>query len=258
VSRLAMMAMFALCILSTTGSAGRPQEASPLIVYGGMHETLAKGDDQARVNIAVLLVQDHFYAVGAVAGLHGEITILDSVAYVTGVAPDSGLTPLDGASSEATLLVGQSVRSWSGETIDEDVAADRFDEVIHDAAASQGVDTSVPFMFIVEGEMIDVRLHVINGACPVHARMKKLEIQDDRLPFEHESSRLRGTIVGVYAPDAVGKLTHPATSVHAHLIYIDGTTGARVTGHLEWVGIAAGATVKVPAVVESAGSGGNR
>jgi alpha-acetolactate decarboxylase len=223
-----------------------------------MHETLAKGDFQARVDLADLLDQEQFYAVGAVAGLQGEITILDSAAYATSVTPDRRLDPLDGPATAATLLVGQTVPRWSGVTIDVEVTADDFDHVIHDAAAGQGVDTSMPFMFIVEGEMIDVRLHVINGACPVHARMKKLEIPDDRQPFEHESGRLRGTVVGVYAPDAVGKLTHPATSVHAHLIYVDETTGEQVTGHLERIGIAAGATVKVPAEAESGEAGGDR
>lgn len=253
-----MLVMIALAALVLSVSAGFAQVASKLNVYGGMHETLAKGDHQARVNIVDLLAQENFYAVGAVAGLHGEITVLDSAAFVTGVAPGSGLKPLDSTDTAATLLVGQTVPCWSRDVIGDDVPPDRFDGMILTAAAGRGVDASTPFMFIVEGELTDVRIHVINGACPVHARMQKIELTDDRLPFEYEAERIQGTVVGVYASDAVGKLTHPATSVHAHLIYIDESTGEKVTGHIERVGVAAGATVKVPAAAASGEAGGDR
>jgi len=245
-SRFPLIGVLALATLLVPGGGGLATELPPLVVYGGMHQTLALGRHEARVRLADLLAQPDFYAVGAVEGLQGEITILDSVAYVTAVSKDGRVKPLEGPAASATLLAGQAVARWAEISIAEDVAPDRFDDVIRDAAAGQGIDPSVPFMFIVEGALAAVRLHVINGACPVHARVKNLEIAADRRPYEHEWDRLRGTVVGVYAPDAVGKLTHPATRTHAHLIYADEASGLRVTGHLERVGIAEGATLKVP------------
>jgi hypothetical protein len=67
-------------------------------------------------------------------------------------------------------------------------------------------------VFTVEGDFSRVRLHVINGACPMHARLKKITLSKEQRPFEAELERVSGTLVGVYAKDAVGKLTHPATS----------------------------------------------
>ncbi|MEZ6061883.1 MAG: hypothetical protein R3C19_16180 [Planctomycetaceae bacterium] len=52
---------------------------------------------------------------------------------------------------------------------------------------------------------------------------------------------------GIYAADSVGKLTHPATSTHTHVIYTDPKTGIRVTGHVEQIGLAKGAVLKIPA-----------
>jgi hypothetical protein len=52
--------------------------------------------------------------------------------------------------------------------------------------------------------------------------------------------------VGVFAADSVGELTHPATSTHVHLIFEERDTGRLVTGHLERVGLAAGAVLKLP------------
>jgi hypothetical protein len=149
------------------------------------------------------------------------------------------------AGMKATLLVGQSIETWTSVTLSEAVPHDRFDEAIATAASKAGVDVTGPFVFTIEGQFTDVRLHVINGACPVHARMKKLELAQDERPYELEAETLAGTVVGVYAADSVGKLTHPATSTHAHIIYVDHETGERVTGHLEQVGLAPGAVLKL-------------
>lgn len=222
------------------------EEPTPLVKYGSMHEALAKGESEARVLLADLSGREHFYAVGALEGLEGEITMLDSAVFATTFAPEGGLEPLDPSKHAATLLVGQSVPHWSGLTLDADVPPEQFDEKVRKTAAGQGVDVSEPFMFVIVGAFNDVRLHVIHGACPVHARMMKLELTEEKRPYESEVARVQGTVVGIYAADAVGKLTHPATSTHPHLVFVDAETGKTVTGHLERVGIAAGSILKVP------------
>lgn len=103
-----------------------------------------------------------------------------------------------------------------------------------------------PFVFCIEGEFQDVRLHIINGACPVHARMHNKKLPADRRPYEAEPKRIQGTLIGVYATNAVGRLTHPGTSTHPHLIFKDTESGVDLTGHLEKVGIVKGAVLKLP------------
>ncbi len=247
-SRLAQV--LALSVLSTLGLVGcqiqRPRVSTELVRYGGMHETIGQKQHQGRVGLAEIVSRPHFYGVGALEGLRGEITIQDSAAIVTGLAPDGRLQPLTPADLQATLLVGQSIGEWTNVTLTEAVSHVEFDEIIATTAARIGINTAVPFMFVVDGEFTDVRLHVINGACPVHARMKNLTLDKDERPYELEAERLTGTLVGVYASDAVGKLTHPATSTHVHLVYEDRETGQIVTGHLERGGLAAGAAVRLP------------
>ena len=92
----------------------------------------------------------------------------------------------------------------------------------------------------------DVRLHVINGACPIHARLKKVEIPKAQQPFEAELKKVKGTIVGVFAKDAVARLTHPATSTHVHLLFADPASGEKVTGHVEQIGVRKGAVLRLP------------
>jgi alpha-acetolactate decarboxylase len=227
--------------------ATKPPATARLVQIGAMHETIGKRQHQARVDVAEIAGRPHFYGVGALEGLKGEITILDSLAFVTRVTPEGAPQAGSPADAKATLIVGQSIERWTRHTMTEAVSHDRFDETIGARAVGAGVETADPFVFVIEGAFTEVRLHVINGACPIHARINKLEIPEGERPFELDVENVSGTLVGIYAADAVGRLTHPATKTHTHLIYTDPATGERVTGHVERVGLSKGATLKLPA-----------
>lgn len=242
------LSLAALTLIALPGCRTPETEPAPeLVRYGGMHETIGQKQHHGRVELTEILERSAFFGVGAVAGLGGEITIFDSVAVVTGVGPDGLLEPRLPADVQATLLAGQSVPRWTSSTLHEAAPADRIDATIAAAADDAGLATDAPFVFLIEGQFTEIRLHVLNGACPVHARMSKLTLGEDERPFELEATTLAGTAVGLYAEGSVGELTHPATSTHTHLIYEDPRTGHRVTGHLERFGLAPGAVLKLPA-----------
>ncbi|MCB9464207.1 MAG: acetolactate decarboxylase [Candidatus Eisenbacteria bacterium] len=239
------IAILALAFLVVPSLADSPP---PLIQYGGMRLALAQGQNEARISLSDAVAIEHFFGVGAMAGLEGEITILDSHAFATTYGDRGSLVAADPSGVSATILVGQSVAAWSETVLEASVSPAKFDQTIREAAQASGLDPATPFAFVIEGDVTDVRLHVIHGACPVHARMNKLEIPADQAPYELEVDRISGTVVGIYAEDAVGKLTHPATSTHAHLIFVDSESGEQLTAHLEKVGIAEGARIRVPRV----------
>jgi len=68
--------------------------------------------------------------------------------------------------------------------------------------------------FKLQGKIKNIRLDVLNGACPVHARMNKLKLPAEKTPYKGNFKELSVTIVGIYAKDSVGKLTHPDTSIY--------------------------------------------
>lgn len=222
---------------------------SRIVQYGKMHEAIGQQQHQGRVQLSQLLQRPHFYGVAALAGLHGEVTILDGRATITRVAAggqlhSSAVAPED----QATLLIGAYVPSWNEHRIPVSVPPEQFDKYISDVAAQAGVLLSEPFLFTVEGQFSKVRLHVINGACPLHARLRRIQLPQDRQPFEAELQQVSGTVVGVFAKDAVGSITHPATSVHMHLLFRDAASGQLVTGHVEQLGLQAEAMLRLPAV----------
>jgi alpha-acetolactate decarboxylase len=211
-----------------------------IVQYGRMREAIGE--------LKELVERPHFFGVAALAGLEGEATILDGKVTITRVDAKGQLKPSETAKGdeEATLLVGAYVPSWSENNVAKSVDSEAFDEYIADQASKAGLNVSEPFVFTVVGEFSNVRLHVINGACPIHARLKKIELPKENQPFEAEMDKVRGRIVGVFARDEVGNITHPAADTHTHLVYEDAKTGSLVTGHVEQIGLLEGAILHLP------------
>ena len=53
-------------------------------------------------------------------------------------------------------------------------------------------------MFRMVGNFQEVNMHVINGACPVHARIRNLPIAESERPSEIHLKRVEGEVVGVW------------------------------------------------------------
>jgi len=218
-----------------------------IVQYGKMHEAIGQQQHQGRVQLKKLLLRPHFYGVAALEKLEGEATILDGQITITHVDAKGQLEPTMSAQPDASaaLLVGAYIPSWTKHTVTRNVTPDEIDRYIEDACEAL-ITPSRPFIFTNEGEFSSVRVHVINGACPLHARLKKIELPKETQAFEAEFEKVRGTIVGVFAKDAVGNITHPATSTHMHLVFKDDQTGKMVTGHVEKIGLLKGATLSLP------------
>jgi alpha-acetolactate decarboxylase len=221
-----------------------------IVQYGKMHEAIGRKQHQGRVTLRQLVEQPHFFGVAALEQLAGEATVYDGKITVTRVDAQGRLLSTDrpAAEAQATLLVGAYVSSWTDHNVTAPVPPEALDQYIAETAARSGVKTSEPFVFTAEGEFSKLRLHVIHGACPMHARLNKIELPKEQRPYELEVEKVRGTIVGVYAKDAVGNITHPGTSTHVHLVYKDAQSGQTVTGHVERIGLVAGAVLRVPQV----------
>ena len=248
-SCISMCAAILMAVVGTTTAQAQesPQDFE-IVKYGTMHEAIGQKQHQGRVSLIALTKRPHFYGVAALEGLQGEVTIFDGKTTVTSVNAKGQIEPASGSISDkqATMLVGAYVPSWKQSPVTRDISAKEFDDYIESAATKAGFKTTVPFIFAVEGDFSDVRLHVINGACPMHARLTKTELPDELRAYEVEMSKVSGKLVGVFARDAVGKLTHPATKTHVHLLYEDKIAGGEVTAHVEQIGLKAGTVLMLP------------
>ena len=219
-----------------------------IVQYGEMHLAIGRGQDQGRIQLGKLTKKANFFGVAALAGLEGEVTIRDGKITATVVDESGRLKSADGRleDKQATLLVGAYVPKWTRVMVTKDVTPHDFDAFVAEMAESAGVSTDKPFVFTVEGKLVNVRMHVINGACPIRARIKNIELANDQQPYEKEIAEIDGSIVAIFAKNAVGKLTHPDTMTHGHILYREPSSDTRVTGHLESVGLRQGAVLKFP------------
>lgn len=217
-----------------------------VIQYGKMREALAEAKSEARVELSQLTRKSHFYGVGAMEGLSGEIAIVDGETIVTQASSSKVLTPMsDTKIAKATYLVGSYVASWQTTMTSSSMMTKELEELIAQTATKNGFPSQDPFIFQLKGKVESADIHVIRGACPIHARLKKIELPESQKPFETKMKSRDVQIVGVFAKDRVGDLTHPATTIHAHIIYAD-PNGKKVNGHLESIVLAKGATLFIP------------
>lgn len=213
--------------------------------YGGMREVLREGKSQRRIAVVDAVALPHAYAVGALENLGGEITIADGDVWVGRV--ESGELRVSGprpsSSDGAALLIVAHVDKWTQDSLPAVAGDDELEAAVERLARQHGVDVNRPFPFEIDGQLSALSMHVINGACPMSGDPPS---DRDGQPWQFTlAAPARGRIVGFFARDSAGEITHHGTSIHAHaLLELDGT---RLTGHVEGLTVAAGAIVRVPA-----------
>jgi len=205
-----------------------------------MREVLRDGEDQARVTLAEV-ARDDVYALGALAELAGEVTIVDGEVWITRGDPEVPATARGPAGdAAAALLFACDVRAWRAFPVEHEVAPDELDAFVERSALRAGLDTTRPFPFQVEGRLTDLALHVVAGECPLRARARGASTR----AFELARAQLDGRLLGIYAPDSAGVVCHHGSRTHVHALL---EHPSPLTGHVERCGLAGGSILRLPA-----------
>lgn len=187
--------------------------------WGTMREALREGRSEARVALAGL-GDDGAIGVGALAGLRGEVTIVDGRVLV---ARASG-TECRVADAEpgvaATLLVRAEVDGWQEHGLPDCATYEELEAAIARELARCGFDRRRPTPVRIRGRGRHVGYHVIAGSCPIAD------------PDGPEPWRFAGTIdevelVGIYVEGGAGRWTHHDRKSHLHVV------APGRTGHLD-------------------------
>ncbi len=208
--------------------------------YGGMRDALRMGNTQSRITFEEVSSKPHAFAVGALTELEGEITIVDGQILVATTPDGATAASAPGAPEQsATLLTLSYVENWVKDTIPPDMG---FETAVETVAKRNGVDTDKPFPFYVYAQTNSFDLHVINGFCPVAS---------PDLPKEDQPWRLHGKqagllVVGFFAKNQEGVMTHHGSNIHMHGIDTSGKDV--VSGHLDSIDVIPGSTIFVPAM----------
>ncbi|MBC8202500.1 MAG: hypothetical protein H8E91_01590 [Planctomycetes bacterium] len=235
-----MLMFLRFLILSIFLLAGCGKTKQLVEQHGGMRDALRMGNTQSRITFEEISAKPHAFAVGALTDLEGEITIVDGQILVATTPDGASATSTSGTNDQsATLLTIAYVENWAKDRIP---ANTDFETAVETVALRNGVNVDEPFPFYVYANTTSYDMHVINGFCPVAS---------PDLPERDQPWRLHGKetgmlIVGFYAKNQEGVMTHHGSNIHIHGIDTSGKDV--VSGHLDRVEVLAGSTIFVPAM----------
>jgi hypothetical protein len=234
-----MKQRFPLISLLLLAACSSPGEAPEVSSWGALKSVLREGQTQGRVELSEAEVPGT-WGIGAVEGLGGEVLVEDGTVWVSRAASPEAVGPAEQPEpgEQATLLSLSRVQGWSETTLPAVGDMSELEAQLKAAAVAQGLDSSRPFFFVLEGTAAALELHVLNGACPFASPPPAPE----RMPYRAALDSTPVLLVGVYAEGAAGVLTHHGSSCHVHVL----TRGALPTvGHVDGLRLLAGAELRI-------------
>jgi hypothetical protein len=187
-----------------------------------MREVLREGRSEGRVDLARASLPGAL-GVGALAGLAGEVTVLDGRVLVAIPTGSDGLEVRGAAHDErAALLILAQVERWAEVPLPDCASYEALEDAIASSLIARGHDLATPIPVRVRGLAERYSLHVVAGACPI-AR------PDGPPPRRREGVDARVELAGFFAEGAAGVLTHHERRTHLHLV------APGVMGHLDQI-----------------------
>lgn len=205
--------------------------------FGTVHAVM-QGKWTSSVSLTEGLAGAGAYGLGALSELRGEFVAMPGQVWLSfpTTTPLPRVEKNREVDESAALLVAANASMLRKVTVEADVSSTEVESRIAAAAKSAGVDTSMPFLFVVEGTLRAVHWHVVDGT-RVPPGTRPNETAQKGVVESAEA-----TIVGFYSEGDEGVFTMMGQRTHMHAVLRDGS----VAGHVESVEIPAGSTIAVP------------
>jgi alpha-acetolactate decarboxylase len=233
----ALVALLAAC--AAPGTAPAPAEVA---TWGTLREVLRAGASGPRVLLADA-VGPGAIGVGLLAGLEGEVTVVDGVVHLASVEDGELVEREARPEDSATLLAIARVRAWTAVALPRVESLAELEERIRAAALAAGLEPARDVIPVrIEGDFGALSLHVLDRSCPIAH-------PDGPPPWRLVDADASGSLVGFYAERSAGRLTHHGQRLHAHAVVTE-PDGAHASGHLDAVAVHAGAVLWLPRSAE--------
>lgn len=229
---LVVLAIAAACTAAYTAPLVDGAPPVGLRAFGSMREVMRMGNDAGRTGL-MQFSSTETIGVGALAGLNGEITIVDGEVLVATVRDGVATTRHANDTDQATLLVAEDVRTWHAYPIGSCASYDALEERVAKLVRERDMDPLTPIPIRIRGNVTRLQVHVIAGACPIAT-------PNGPSPWRYDGPADNVKLVGFYVEGAAGKWTHHTHQSHLHAV------SDQAMGHLDGV-VIADAIVMLPA-----------
>lgn len=252
--RILPAAMAALCWLSTAYAAeaastpGNPgsaphTQALPfnVTVYGNFKHMQHRGDYSSKARLADVLSGKDVYAVGALSGRRGEITIIARKPYISlGGATSSSLLDDGMNNEEAALLVTAGEIEWKELSVPNDMTQGEFESFVTDSARAEGLDMSRPFPFMLKGNISDYKMHVLAPRGPNESAGGHGATGGQ---YNAMGELIQGRLLGFYSSSGwSGVISHPGELFHVHMV----DAAETISAHMDSFGVRKQSTLLIP------------
>jgi len=203
---------------------------------GEMRRMFTAQDIRPNVDLAKMKEDPHLYALGPLAGLKGEITVVDSEVFVSKAGGNQAVVTQD-PNAKAVFLVFSSVPAWRSIALPTNVLSET------DLAAflQNQMPAGTRSAFLVRGTAARARYHIQN----YQGRAKDLTHEaHDKAKVFFELSETPVQLLGFFTnrEEDGGLFVHRNQTTHIHVI----SQGRKSMGHLESIILSPGATLFLP------------
>ncbi|WP_296871633.1 acetolactate decarboxylase [Tibeticola sp.] len=245
--------VLAALVLSACATAAYQPIKAGLLEYGGSQKTIfEKGKAEPVVPLAAMSGAADLYAVGAVSGLDGEITVFQGRPYVTKVRGEGYTTEHD-LNHHASFAVWARVNQWSEHAVPESVKGYvDLQNFVKERAKAAGIDVSQPFPFQVAGTPVEVKWHINvdrTDGKPVTPELfakSKANYVAKNLAMDivgFYSEQHPGVFISAFAP-AIPPGGSARNAMHIHMVSRDGKSA----GHVDNLVLGPGMVLRLPKV----------
>lgn len=242
VSRIIAQISF-MAILAVGGCARANRWACRVEQWGTMREVMRDGKSDARIALSEFVGRPEKFAIGALESLNGEILIVSGVCWTSRVTADRTLATTSVAGTQkAALLTAADVSLWNNIAIPNDIAANDVEPFIEQAARISGLDIYRPFPFIVRTRLSKLKGHVVSGACAWLT--PDADLKPETRPLRIVRDECDGILLGFFARDSAGEMTHHGSSTHMHVLIRESPP---IVAHVDHVTLRGGGRLQLPA-----------
>lgn len=207
----------------------------PIGRWGSLHEALHEGKAKNSIELGDAN-RPSSVGLGIGEGLTAEIVVVDGETWVGRSEGEQGYALEFGTTSgrRVAFLALAEVERWREIEVERDVSAHDFEAWLERIGREHALGDEWPF--VIRGRLEQLETHILRGACP---RADPSAPAPARPPWKSANGRL----VGFFARDSAGVLTHSGERTHTHVV-LDRPT--LFVGHVDSVAVRAGSTLRLP------------